>query len=140
MLKGKSFLKLLDFTTEELQYLLDLAKKLKIDKKNGTEKKTMVGKNIALILRKLLLERDVRLKWELMTKGRMSLTLGLLRHKLVIRSLWKILRKFWEDFMTESSIEDTVKNWSKLWLNIRECLFGMDLQLSFIQHRFWRIF
>ena len=33
MLKGKSFLKLLDFTTEELQYLLDLAKKLKIDKK-----------------------------------------------------------------------------------------------------------
>ena len=52
MLKGKSFLKLLDFTTEELQYLLDLAKKLKIDKKNGTEKKTMVGKNIALIFEK----------------------------------------------------------------------------------------
>jgi len=52
MLKGKSFLKLLDFTTEELQYLLDLAKKLKIDKKNGTEKKTMIGKNIALIFEK----------------------------------------------------------------------------------------
>ena len=52
MLKGKSFLKLLDFTTKELQYLLDLAKKLKIDKKNGTEKKTMVGKNIALIFEK----------------------------------------------------------------------------------------
>ena len=52
MLKGKSFLKLLDFTTEELQYLLDLAKKLKMDKKNGTEKKTMVGKNIALIFEK----------------------------------------------------------------------------------------
>ena len=29
MLKGKSFLKLLDFTAEELQYLLDLAKKLR---------------------------------------------------------------------------------------------------------------
>ena len=52
MLKGKSFLKLLDFTTEELQYLLDLAKKLKIDKKNRTEKKMMVGKNIALIFEK----------------------------------------------------------------------------------------
>ncbi|ASQ48694.1 ornithine carbamoyltransferase [Leptotrichia sp. oral taxon 498] len=52
MLRGKSFLKLLDFTTEELQYLLDLAKKLKIDKKNGTEKKTMIGKNIALIFEK----------------------------------------------------------------------------------------
>lgn len=52
MLRGKSFLKLLDFTTEELQYLLDLAKKLKMDKKNGTEKKTMIGKNIALIFEK----------------------------------------------------------------------------------------
>lgn len=52
MLKGKSFLKLLDFTTEELQYLLNLAKKLKEDKKNGTEKKTMTGKNIALIFEK----------------------------------------------------------------------------------------
>ena len=52
MLKGKSFLKLLDFTTEELQYLLDLSKKLKADKKNGTEKKMMSGKNIALIFEK----------------------------------------------------------------------------------------
>ena len=52
MLKGKSFLKLLDFTTEELQYLLDLSKKLKADKKTETEKKMMVGKNIALIFEK----------------------------------------------------------------------------------------
>ena len=52
MLKGKSFLKLLDFTAEELQYLLDLAKKLKEDKKNKTEKKKLTGKNIALIFEK----------------------------------------------------------------------------------------
>lgn len=52
MLKGRSFLKLLDFTTEELQYLLDLAKKLKEDKKNKVEKKTLIGKNIALIFEK----------------------------------------------------------------------------------------
>ena len=52
MLKGKSFLKLLDFTTEELQYLLNLAKKLKEDKKNKTEKKNLTGKNIALIFEK----------------------------------------------------------------------------------------
>ena len=52
MLKGRSFLKLLDFTTEELQYLLNLAKKLKEDKKNKTEKKKLTGKNIALIFEK----------------------------------------------------------------------------------------
>ena len=52
MLKGKSFLKLLDFTTEELKYLLDLAKKLKEDKSNKSEKKKLTGKNIALIFEK----------------------------------------------------------------------------------------
>lgn len=52
MLKGRSFLKLLDFTTEELKYLLDLAKKLKEDKSNKSEKKKLTGKNIALIFEK----------------------------------------------------------------------------------------
>ena len=51
-LKGKSFLKLLDFTKEEIQYLLDLAVKLKSDKKNKIEQKTMIGKNVALIFEK----------------------------------------------------------------------------------------
>ena len=51
-LKNRSFLKLLDFTPEEIQYLLDLAAKLKADKKAGREHKTLVGKNIALIFEK----------------------------------------------------------------------------------------
>ena len=51
-LKGKSYLKLLDFTKEEIQYLLDLAVKLKSDKKNKIEQKTMIGKNVALIFEK----------------------------------------------------------------------------------------
>lgn len=51
-LHGKSFLKLLDFSPEEIRYFLDLARKLKSDKKNGIEKQTMKGKNIALIFEK----------------------------------------------------------------------------------------
>lgn len=51
-LQGRSFLKLLDFTPEEIRYFLDLAKQLKADKKNGCEKQTMKGKNIALIFEK----------------------------------------------------------------------------------------
>ena len=51
-LKNRSFLKLLDFTPEEIQYLLDLAAELKADKKAGREQKTLVGKNIALIFEK----------------------------------------------------------------------------------------
>ena len=51
-LKNRSFLKLLDFTPEEIQYFLDLAAELKQAKREGRERKTMTGKNIALIFEK----------------------------------------------------------------------------------------
>ncbi len=51
-LKGRSFLKLLDFTPEEIEYLIDLAAKLKAEKKNGIPHKICSGKNIALIFEK----------------------------------------------------------------------------------------
>lgn len=51
-LKNRNFLKLLDYTPAEIQYLIDLAIRLKADKKAGCEKKTLVGKNIALIFEK----------------------------------------------------------------------------------------
>ena len=51
-LKNRSFLKLLDFTPEEIRYFLDLAAELKQAKREGRERKTMVGKNIALIFEK----------------------------------------------------------------------------------------
>lgn len=51
-LKGKSFLKLLDFTTEEIRYLLDLSKDLKKKKKNGIRHDELKGKNIVLLFEK----------------------------------------------------------------------------------------
>lgn len=51
-LKNKNFLKLTDFTKEEVRYLLDLSKKLKADKLAGKEEKRLVGKNFALIFEK----------------------------------------------------------------------------------------
>ncbi len=51
-LKGKSFLKLLDFSAGEIGYLIDLAAKLKKQKKNGQSHALCVGKNIALIFQK----------------------------------------------------------------------------------------
>ena len=51
-LKNRSFLKLLDFTPEEINYLLTLAAGLKKAKKSGTEKQMLKGKNIALIFEK----------------------------------------------------------------------------------------
>lgn len=51
-LRNRNFLKLLDFTPEEIKYLLDLAKDLKKAKYAGTEQPRMKGKNIALIFEK----------------------------------------------------------------------------------------
>jgi ornithine carbamoyltransferase len=51
-LKNRHFLKLLDFTPEEIIYLLQLSKELKKAKKEGTEKQMLKGKNIALIFEK----------------------------------------------------------------------------------------
>lgn len=51
-LKGKHFLKLLDLSTGEIAGLVELATKLKNDKKNGREVPVLTGKNIALIFEK----------------------------------------------------------------------------------------
>ncbi|QXO17734.1 ornithine carbamoyltransferase [Vibrio ostreae] len=51
-LRNRNFLKLLDFTPKEIQFLLDLAADLKRAKYTGSEQKKLVGKNIALIFEK----------------------------------------------------------------------------------------
>ena len=51
-LKNRHFLKLLDFTPTEIQFLLDLSVDLKKSKYAGTEQQRLKGKNIALIFEK----------------------------------------------------------------------------------------
>lgn len=51
-LLNKSFLKLLDFTPDQINYLLKLSASLKKDKKEGNEQKKLAGKNICLIFEK----------------------------------------------------------------------------------------
>ena len=51
-LKGKDFLKLLDFKSEEIEYLIDLAADFKKKKKAGIPHRIHEGKNIALIFEK----------------------------------------------------------------------------------------
>ncbi len=51
-LRNRNFLKLLDFTPQEIKFLLDLSIDLKKAKYSGTEQPTLKGKNIALIFEK----------------------------------------------------------------------------------------
>ena len=51
-LKNRNFLKLLDYTTEEIEYLIDYASELKAKKRSGIAHRLFEGKNIALIFEK----------------------------------------------------------------------------------------
>ena len=51
-LKGRNFLKMADFTPEEITYLIDLSAELKEKKHQGIIHDSLVGKNIALIFEK----------------------------------------------------------------------------------------
>src|SRR4029450_14138200 len=51
-LHGRDFLKEVDFTTAELQFLLDLSYDLKRAKATGTERQRMRGRDVALIFEK----------------------------------------------------------------------------------------
>jgi ornithine carbamoyltransferase len=51
-LRGRHFLKLLDFTAEEILFLLDLSRDLKAAKREGREQPRLRGKNVALIFEK----------------------------------------------------------------------------------------
>jgi ornithine carbamoyltransferase len=51
-LRNRSFLKLLDFTPQEIRFLLDLSTDLKKARYAGTEQPRLIGKNIALIFEK----------------------------------------------------------------------------------------
>lgn len=51
-LKGRSFLTLMDFTPEEIRYMLDLSRNLKEKKRIGDQTKLLQGKNIVLLFEK----------------------------------------------------------------------------------------
>lgn len=51
-LTGKHFLKLLDYSPEEIQYLIDLSARLKAEKKAHQSQKVLEGRNVALIFEK----------------------------------------------------------------------------------------
>ena len=51
-LKGRSLLTLMDFTKEEIRYLLDLSKDLKAKKRAGIHNEVLKGKNIVLLFEK----------------------------------------------------------------------------------------
>ena len=51
-IRGRNYLKLLDYTPEEIRYLLDLSKQFKNMKRNGVPHKYLDNRNIVLLFEK----------------------------------------------------------------------------------------
>ena len=67
-LKGRSFLTLKDFTPEEIGYFLDLAAKLKADKKKGITGNSLKGKISLFYLKNQVQEQDVHLRSDVLMR------------------------------------------------------------------------
>ena len=103
-LKGRHFLKLLDYTPEEIQYLLDLAAALKEKKKKGEPVDYFRG-----FLKKHLPEHAALLRWRLMTwEWELHIWTRPVPRSAKRKAL-KILQEYWDACMKESSIVVTVR-------------------------------
>ena len=109
-LKGRDFLKLLDYTPDEIMYLLDLAADLKAKKKAGVLHETLRGKNIALIFEK--------------TSTRTRCSFEVAAHDLGMHATY--LDPSGSQIGKKESIADTASRSSQNWQNTRISPSGPD--------------
>lgn len=110
-LKGRDFLKLLDFTAEEIRYMLDIAKELKAKKKAGIAHDTLRGKNVALIFEK--------------TSTRTRCSFEVAAHDLGMGTTY--LDPSGSQIGKKESIEDTARVLSGMYEGIEYRGFGQDI-------------
>lgn len=110
-LKGRDFLKLLDFTAEEIRYMLDVAKDLKAKKKAGIAHDTLRGKNVALIFEK--------------TSTRTRCSFEVAAHDLGMGTTY--LDPTGSQIGKKESIEDTARVLSGMYEGIEYRGFGQDI-------------
>lgn len=110
-LQGRDFLKLLDYTPEEISYLIDLAAELKEKKKNGIPHDELRGKNIALIFEK--------------TSTRTRCSFEVAAHDLGMQVTY--LDPSGSQIGKKESIEDTARVLSRMFDGIEYRGFGQDI-------------
>ena len=123
-LKGRNFLKLLDYTPEEMTYLLDLAAELKAKKKKGIPVDTLRGKNVALIFEKTSTRTRCSFEVAAHDLGMERLTLIPPVLRSVRRRALQILPVCWEECMRVSSTVDMVRRSWKSWQNMQGFRYG----------------
>ena len=135
-IRGRNYLKLLDYTPEEIRYLLDLSKQFKNMKRNGVPHKYLDNRNIVLLFEKTstrtrcafeVAGRDLGMGVTYLDPGSSQMgkkesiadtarVLGRMYDGIEYRGLWRSLR------------------------SMRACLYGTGLRTSSIPPRCWPTF
>ena len=110
-LRGKSFLKLLDLTSDEIRYLIDLSKNFKDMKRAGVPHRYLEGKNIVLLFEKTSTRTRCAfevaghdLAWALPISIRVP-------HRWGTKSPLKTQHAFWDECLTASNTAVTARSW-----------------------------
>lgn len=124
-ISGRSFLKLLDFTPEEITYLIDLSQDFKNLKRTGTPHKYLEGKNIVLLFQKT----STRTRCSFEVAG-MDLGMGVtyldpgssqMGKKESIEDTARVLGRFYDGINSAALSSQTLKSLPKN----QACRFGM---------------
>ena len=107
-LKGRSFLTLMDFTPQEIRYMLDLAHDLKAKKTAGLAGDLLKGKNIVLMFEKTS------------TRTRCSFEVACHDEGGHVTYLEASGSQCWADFLMESNTEALIRRWWKISPGIQE--------------------
>jgi ornithine carbamoyltransferase len=112
-LRGRNFLKELDFSPEELRALLDLAAELKAAKKAGTEQPRLTGKNFALIFEKTSTRTRCAFEVAAFDQGAhvtyMDPSGSQIGHKESIKDTARVLGRFYDGIEYRGSAQDNVE-------------------------------
>ena len=112
-LKGRNFLKELDFTPDEFRSLLDLAAELKAAKREGTEQQRLAGKNVALIFEKTSTRTRCAFEVAAYDQGAhvtyMDPSGSQMGHKESIKDTARVLGRFYDGIEYRGSAQDNVE-------------------------------
>ena len=123
-LKGRNLLKMMDFTPEEILYLVDLSAELKEKKHQGIMHDSLVGKNIALIFEKT--STRTRCSFEVAAHDLGMHVTYLDPSGSQIGKKESIPHVFWDVCLMESNIVDTDRKSWKNWQNMQGFRCGTD--------------
>ena len=138
-LRGRSFLTLMDFTPEEIRYMLDLGHDLKRKKRMGIHDERLKGKNIVLLFEKTSTRTRCAFEVACLDEGAHVTFLdsksSQMGKKESLEDSAKVLGRFFDGIeyrgYRQSVVEDLAKHSGvPVWNGLR---------MQIIQHRFWQI-